>query len=98
MKVIFVSAIKINENTTNILRLLFFSINFYFVTSNQIATYRKLNLPLKGSIYFVFLCQEMQKKPLKQTKLYHAFSYFVWKETIHKPLQVAAAKTHFASL
>ena len=40
--------------------------------------------------FFVFLPLEMQKR-LKQTKVYHAFSYFVWKETTHKPVKVAAA-------
>ena len=33
-KVIFVSATKIDENTTNISKLLFFTINLLFVTSN----------------------------------------------------------------
>ena len=89
-KFIFVSTTKIGENTTNISKLLFFTINLHFVTSNQISTYRKLNLPLISSIYFVFLPLEMQKR-LKQTKVCHAFSYFVWKETTHKPLKVAAA-------
>ena len=97
MKVIFVSATKIGENTTNILKLLFFIINLHSVTSNQISTYRKLNLSLTSSIYFVFLPLEMQTR-LEQTKAYHAFSYFVWKETIHKPLKVAAAKTLFSSV
>ena len=50
----------------------------HFVTSSQISTYRKLNLPLTSSIYFVFFPLEMQKR-LKQTQVYHAFSYFVWK-------------------
>ena len=90
-------ATKIGENTTNILKLLFFIINLHSVTSNQISTYRKLNLPLTSSIYFVFLPLEMQKR-LEQTKVYHAFSYFVWKETTHKPLKVAAAKTLFFSV
>ena len=72
------SATKIGENTTNISKLLFFTINLHFVTSNQISTYRKLNLPLTSSIYFVFLPLEMQKR-LKQTKVCHALSYFVWR-------------------
>ena len=55
------SVTKIGENTTNILKLLFFIINLHSVTSNQISTYRKLNLPLTSSIYFVFLTLEMQK-------------------------------------
>ena len=65
---------KIGENTTNISKLLFFTINLHFVTSNQISTYRKLNFPLTSSIYLVFLHLEMQKR-LKQTKACHAFSY-----------------------
>ena len=67
-KVIFVSTTKIGESTTSILKLLFFTINLHFVKSNQISTYRKLNLPLKSSIYFVFLPLEMPKR-LAQTKV-----------------------------
>ena len=48
-KVIFVSATKIGENTTKILKLLFFIINLHSVTSNQIST-------------FVLLPLEMQKR------------------------------------
>ena len=61
-KVIFVSTTKIGENTTNISKLLFFTLNLHFVISNQISTYRKLNLPLTSSIYFIFLPLEMQNK------------------------------------
>ena len=64
------SPTKIGENTTNILKLLFFLINLHFVLLNQISPYRKLNFPLTSSIYFVFLPIEMQKR-LQQTKLYH---------------------------
>ena len=97
MKVIFVSATKIGENTTNILKLLFFTMNLHFVTWNQLSTFRKLNLPLIRSVYFAFFPIEMQKR-LEQTKVYHAFSHFVWKETTHKPLKVAAARTLFSSV
>ena len=55
------SATKIGENTTNILKLPIFIINLHFVASNQIFTYRKLNLSITSSIYFVFLPLEMQK-------------------------------------
>ena len=96
-EVIFVSATKIGKNTTNILKLLFFIISLHFVTSNQISTYRELNSSLTSSIYFVFLPLEMQKR-LEQTKVYHTFSYFVWKETSHKPLKVAAAITIFSGV
>ena len=64
MQVIFVSATKIGENKTKILKLLFFIIDLHFDTSNQIFTYRKQNLPLTRSGYFVFLPLEMKKKTL----------------------------------
>ena len=35
------SATKIGKNRTNILKLLFFTINLHFATSNQMFTYRK---------------------------------------------------------
>ena len=76
MKLIFVSATKIGENTNSILKLLSFTINLHFVTSNQISTYRKLNLSLTGSIYFVFLHIELEERH-EQTKVYRAFYYFV---------------------
>ena len=78
-------------------KLLFFTINLHFVTSNQIPTFRKRNLPLSSSIYLVFLPLEIQGW-LKQTKVYHTYFYFVWKETTHKPLKMAAAKTLFSSV
>ena len=40
---------------------------------------------------------EIQKR-LKKTKVYHAFSYFPWKETTHKPLNMAAAKTFVSNV
>ena len=38
------------------------------------------------------------QKTLEPTKAYHSFSYLVWKETIYKPLKVAAAKSLFSSV
>ena len=67
MKVIFVSTTKIGRNPTNILKLLYFTINLHFVTSNQIFTDRKLNLPFTSSIYVGFWPLEMLKW-LKQIK------------------------------
>ena len=90
------SATKIGENTTNILKLLFFTINLHFVTSNQISTYRKLNLPLTSSIYFVFLSLEMQKT-LEQTKLYTRF-WLCLKRNDSQTFKVAAPKTLFSSV
>ena len=42
---------QIDENTTNISKLLFFTIHLQFITSNQISTCRKLNLPLKQYLF-----------------------------------------------
>ena len=39
----------------------------------------------------------MQQR-LKQTKVCHAFLYFVWKEMAHKPLKVAATISLFSSV
>ena len=72
-------------------------INLHLITSKQIYSYRKLNLPLTNSIYLLFLPLEMQRK-LKQAKVYHSLFHFVWKETTHKPLKVAAPKTLFSSV
>ena len=76
------------------LKLLFFTINLHFATSDQVSTYRKPNLPLTSIIYLVVFPLEMQKR-LKKTK---ATRHFVWKETTHKPLKVEAAKTLFSSV
>ena len=55
------SATKISENTINVLKLLLFTINLQFVTSIEVSTYRKLNLPLASNIYNFFLPLEIQK-------------------------------------
>ena len=52
-------------------------------------------MPLTSSISLDFLPVEMQER-LKQTEVYKTFSYFVWKETTHKALIVAAAETLFS--
>ena len=62
----------IGGNTTNILKLLLFTINLDFLTSNQISPNRKPNLSLTSSIYFVCLPLEMHKK-LEQIKVYQQF-------------------------
>ena len=72
-KVIFMSATKIGENTTNILKLLFFLINLHSVKSNQPSTYGKLNLPLTSSISFVFLPLGMEKKTRTDQSIPHVF-------------------------
>ena len=93
------SATKIGENKASIWKLMFFTINLHFAKANQISTYRKLNLSLTSSIYFVFLPLEMQKR-LEQTKVkvYHSFSYLVCKETTNKLLKAVALKNLFSSV
>ena len=53
-------------------KLLFFRMNLHFVTSIQMPTYRKTNLPLISGICLVFLPHKMQGR-LKQTKAYNTF-------------------------
>ena len=67
-----VSATKNMRKQNQHFKLLCFTINLHFATSNQVSTYRKLNLSLIIGIYLVFLPLQMKKR-LKQTKLYHTF-------------------------
>ena len=71
------SATKIGENRTNILKLLFFITNVHSVTSNQISTFRKLNLCLTSSIYLVFLPLEMLKKARTDQNIPRVFLLFL---------------------
>ena len=43
----------------------------HFFTSNQISTYRKLNLILINNIYVVFFPLEMQRRPYRQKYTTH---------------------------
>ena len=45
-------------------KLLFFTINLPFVTSDQLSTHRKLTLSLTGSIYLTNKTQADQNRPL----------------------------------
>ena len=87
------SATKIGENSQHF-KLLFFTINLHFVTSNRIPKYRKPNLHLTSSIYLVFLPLEMQGR-LKETEVCYTFFYFVWKEATYKPLKSGSSKNPF---
>ena len=60
----------------------------------NIYIYRKPNLI---PIYLVYSSRERQRG-LTQTKVYYKPFYFVWKETSHKPLKVAAEKKSFPSV
>ena len=88
------SATKIGENTTNISKLQFFTINLHFVTSNQLSKYGKLNFPLISSVYFAFFPLEMQRR-LKQIKVYHTFSHFVWKKNDPQTFKSGSSKNPF---
>ena len=55
-------------------QLLFLKINLHFVTSNQISTYRKLNLSLINGIYlFSFLSSRNAKKTRTDQSILHVF-------------------------
>ena len=55
MKTTFLYVAKIGQNITNILSCCFPQVYLHFITSNQISTYRKLNLSVTGSIYLIDL-------------------------------------------
>ena len=81
------STTKISERTTNIFKLLFFfAIILHFVEANQISTYRKLNLPLTSSIYFVFFSSRNAKKTQTDQSTSLLFLLCLKKRT-HKPLK-----------
>ena len=86
------STTKIGESTTNILKLLLFAINLHFIKWNQLSTYRKLNLALTSSIYFVFLPLEMQKR---QTKVHNSFSLLCLKRNNPQTHKSGSCKTTF---
>ena len=91
------SATKIGESATNILKLLSITINLHFVKSKQKSTYRKLNLALASRIYFVVLPLEMQNKTWTECTT-RFLTLSEKKKTTHKPLKVAAAKNLFSSV
>ena len=61
-KVVFVSVTNIGENTTKILKLLFFIINVHSATSNQISTHKKLNFVSYKQYVFHLLTSRNAKK------------------------------------
>ena len=58
---------KIDGNTANNSKLLFFSINLHFVTSNQISTFRKLNLPLNQYLLRLLTSRNAKKTQTDQS-------------------------------
>ena len=87
------SATKVGENTTNISKLLFFTIHLHFITSNQISTYRKLNLPLSRSIFCL-----LTSRNAKKTQTDQSMPCVFLQETTHKSLKVVSAKSLFSSV
>ena len=51
-------------------KLVFFTINLHFVTSDQVSKYRKLTLPLTSIIYLFDSPLEMHKLKLIDTLLF----------------------------
>ena len=79
-------------------KLLFFTINWHLVTSDQVSTYRKLNLPLRNIICLVSSrLSPGNAKKIQADQSYYT-RYFFWKKTTHKLLKVEAAKTLFFSV
>ena len=79
---------------------LFFMISVHFGISNLLSKYRKTNLLLINSVYLAFFSRGVQRRVI-QTKVYHKFFYFVWKETTHKPSthkSIETAKKLFSSV
>ena len=91
-KVIFVSATKIGENTTNI--SLFFAMHLHFITSNQISTYKRLNIYKSQAAFFCHFTSRNAKK----TQTDQSMSRVFLQEMTHKPLKVASAKSFFSTL
>ena len=60
---------KIDGNTANYSKLLFFTINLHFVTSNQISTFRKLNLPLNQYLFRLLTSRNAKKTQTDQSML-----------------------------
>ena len=52
----------------------------------------KINFTSHKQYLLVLSSREMQRIRLTQTKVYYKLVHYVWKETSHKPLKVAAAK------
>ena len=50
-------------------KLVFFTINLHFITSDQVSKYRKLTLPLTSIIYLFDSPLEMRKKDSNKLKL-----------------------------
>ena len=77
------STTKIGENTINILKLLFFTINLHFATSNQVHTYKKLISPVRSSICFIFLPPEMQKRESSKMRALRAKNVLTYRQALH---------------
>ena len=68
-----VSATKNMRKQNQHFKLLCFTINLHFATSNQVSTYRKLNLSLIIGIYLVFLPLQNEKETQTAQTVPHVF-------------------------
>ena len=90
------SATKIGGNNEHFKTAIFHNKYLFCYIKPNIYLLKTKFAPHK-QYFFVFLPLELQKR-FQQTKVYHAFSYFAWKETTHKHLKMAASKTLFYSV
>ena len=74
-------------------KLLFFTRDFHPITSNQISTFRKLNLPFSQAV-FLFLPLEMQRR-LKQTRVYYMLSLLCLKRNDPQTFKSSSCKSPF---
>ena len=65
----------VRENNQHF-KLLFFIIDLHFITSNQIYTFGKLNLPLTNKLFLLW--KETTNKPFKSGSYKKPFLQFVW--------------------
>ena len=73
----------------------FFTINLHFVKSKQISAYRKLNLPLTKSIYFVYTVVEITCKKNSNRPKYTTHFLLCLKRNDPHTFKMAAAKNPF---
>ena len=73
-------------------KLLFFTINFHFVTSNQICSHSKMKFASHKQYLLSLLTSRNTKKIQTDRSIPHVFSLFLKRNDPHKPLNAAAPK------
>ena len=90
------STTKVRKNRASISKLLSFTLNLHFITSNQISTYRKLTLPHKQYL-FRLLTSRNTKKTQADHIMPHVFLLCL-KRNDPQTFNVAAPKSLFSSV